>query len=55
MGWVERMGVYWVVVKVCGVGLYSLLLLWVGSPGTLQLQMPPWHFPFEWDRPRSFA
>jgi len=24
VGWVERMGVCWVVVKVCGVGLYSL-------------------------------
>jgi len=24
VGWVERMGVYWVVVKVCVVGLYSL-------------------------------
>ena len=23
MGWVEGMGVCWVVVKVCGVGLYS--------------------------------
>ena len=24
MGWVEGMGVCWVVVKVCGVGLYLL-------------------------------
>ena len=24
MGWAERMGVFWVVVKVCGEGLYSI-------------------------------
>ena len=46
MGWAERMRVCWVVVKACGVGLYSLSssVGWkVGDPTTSDASLA---FPF---------
>jgi len=46
VGWAERMGVCWVVVKVCGVGLYSLSFSVGWKTGDLAASDASLAFPF---------
>jgi len=46
VGWAERMGVCWVVVKVCGVGLYSLSFSMGWKTGDLAASDASLAFPF---------